>query len=113
MAGLYISHVDVWKLFLDSGEEVGLVLEDDAVVSTGFGALVDKVVAGGVPSPEGWDVWLVGALALRSVRPPPPSFPPGWVAVTDWWGTQAYLITRRGAAKLLAHAYPADAQIDA
>ena len=31
----------------------------------------------------------------------------------DWWGTQAYLLTRRGATHLLAHAYPADAQIDA
>ena len=35
MAGLYISHVDVWAAFLASGEEVGLVLEDDAVVARG------------------------------------------------------------------------------
>ena len=112
MAGLYVSHVDVWKAFLASGEPLGLVLEDDAVVAVGVGVRVEAALAG-MPPPEAWDVWLVGALALRATGAAPPGLPPGWVAVTDWWGTQAYVVTRRGAAALLAHAYPADAQIDA
>jgi GR25 family glycosyltransferase involved in LPS biosynthesis len=112
MAGLYVSHVDVWKAFLDSGEPLGLVLEDDAVVPVGVGARIEAALAG-MPPPDTWDVWLVGALALRATGGAPPGLPPGWVTVTDWWGTQAYVVTRRGAAALLAHAYPADAQIDA
>ena len=112
MAGLYVSHVDVWRAFLDSGEPLGLVLEDDAVVPQGVAARIEAALQG-VPPPDAWDVWLVGALALRATGTAPPGFPPGWVSVTDWWGTQAYVVTRRGAAALLAHAYPADAQIDA
>jgi GR25 family glycosyltransferase involved in LPS biosynthesis len=112
MAGLYVSHVNVWKAFLDSGEPLGLVLEDDAVVPVGAGARIEAALAG-MPPPDAWDVWLVGALALRATGGQPPGLPPGWVSVTDWWGTQAYVVTRRGAAALLAHAYPADAQIDA
>ncbi len=112
MSGLYISHVEVWREFLASGEAVGLVLEDDAVVERGTGAAIDAALAG-MPPPDTWDIWLVGALALRSSHPAPQPFGPGWLGVTDWWGTQAYVLTRRGAAALLAHAYPADAQIDA
>ena len=113
MSGLYISHVEVWREFLASGEPVGLVLEDDAVVERGTAEQIDAALAG-APPPEAWDVWLVGALAIRSTRAaPPPGFGAGWLDVTDWWGTQAYVLTRRGAAALLAHAYPADAQIDA
>ncbi len=115
MSGLYISHVEVWRAFLASGEPLGLVLEDDAVVERGMAARLDAALAG-APPPEEWDVWLVGALALRAAAPFPPGSPfgaGGWLQVTDWWGTQAYLLTRRGAAALLAHAYPADAQIDA
>jgi GR25 family glycosyltransferase involved in LPS biosynthesis len=114
MSGLYISHVEVWREFLASGEAVGLVLEDDAVVERGVGAAIDAALANpGMPSPEAWDVWLVGALAIRASRPAPVAFGQGWLEATDWWGTQAYVLTRRGAAALLAHAYPADAQIDA
>ena len=112
MAGLYVSHVDAWRTFLDSGEPLGLVLEDDAGGPVGVGRRIEAALVG-MPPLGAWDVWLVGALALRGTAPPPPVFPPGWVAVTDWWGTQAYVVTRRGAAALLAHAYPAEAQIDA
>ena len=113
MSGLYISHVEVWRAFLASGEPVGLVLEDDAVVERGVAARIDAALAAGAPPPGEWDVWLVGALALRATRAAPAAFGEGWLGVTDWWGTQAYVLTRRGAAALLAHAYPADAQIDA
>jgi GR25 family glycosyltransferase involved in LPS biosynthesis len=112
MAGLYVSHVNVWRAFLDSGEPLGLVLEDDAVVPIGMGARLEAALVD-MPPPEAWDVWLVGALALRATGGQPPGMPAGWLSVTDWWGTQAYVVTRRGAAALLAHAYPADAQIDA
>ena len=60
MAGLYVSHVNVWKAFLDSGEPLGLVLEDDAVVPVGAGALPlvgfcaqGEAAAAGVDGPSG------------------------------------------------------------
>jgi GR25 family glycosyltransferase involved in LPS biosynthesis len=123
MAGLYISHVEVWKAILASGEPVGIVLEDDAVVSLGT---AERMLAlqQGMPEPGSWDVWLLGTVAIMGRGQPPAGFPgaeagagsssgAGWIGVTEWWGTQAYAVSRRGAAALLAHAYPMDVQVDA
>ena len=69
-----------------------------------------------MPPASDWDVWLLGTIGLRRTLAPPPPFAsssPHWVGVEDWWGTQAYMVTRRGATALLGHAYPMDAQIDA
>jgi GR25 family glycosyltransferase involved in LPS biosynthesis len=112
MIGLYVTHVELWKAFLASGEPVGIVLEDDAVVGAGTAAAMRAAIAT-MPPPSAWDVWLLGTVAVQAARAPPEGFDDGWQLVTAWWGTQAYALTRRGAQALLAHAYPTDAQIDA
>jgi GR25 family glycosyltransferase involved in LPS biosynthesis len=112
MAGLYISHVELWKEFLASGEAVGIVLEDDAVVNEGLAARMEAIVRN-MPSPSHWDVWLLGTVGIHMQTAASGEWEAGWDKVTAWWGTQAYALTRHGAAKLLAHAYPTDAQIDA
>jgi len=112
MVGLYVSHVALWKEFLATGDAVGVVLEDDAAVAPGTAERMRAAVAG-MPPPGEWDVWLLGTVAVQASRAAPAAFGPEWVGVTAWWGTQAYAVTRRGAAALLAHAYPANAQIDA
>ncbi len=112
MAGLYISHVDAWRAFLATGDPIGIVFEDDAVVQRDAGLAVDAVLSS-MPDPEEWDLWLLGVVHVLEQRPPSRIFGPGWTRVTNWFGTQAYALTRRGAERLLAHAYPMTSQIDA
>ena len=81
------------------------------MVATGHAAAMRRALAS-APVAE-WDVWVLGNVGVHGKHEAPASFGPGWSRVTDWWGTQAYALTRRGAERLLAHAYPMDAQIDA
>lgn len=116
MAGLYISHVEVWKAFLESGENLGIVFEDDAMVESNAAAAFDEVLASLPLDPEDWDVdlWLLGVVAVLEERPASRLFAtPGWTRVTNFFGTQAYLLTKRGAKRLIENAYPMTEQIDA
>lgn len=113
MAGLYISHVDVWNACLNqTRSDICVVFEDDAYVPAGAGPVFDSVLAA-LPEGADWDCWLLGVVAVLEHVAPSRLFPPGWTRVTNWFGTQAYAVTRAGAAKLLQHAYPMTAQIDA
>lgn len=113
MAGLYISHVDVWKACVAQKRYgICIVFEDDALVPAGAGDVWDQVMHD-IPKNADWDCWLLGVVAVLEHVPPHRLFPPGWTRVTNWFGTQAYAVTREGAAKLLQHAYPMTAQIDA
>lgn len=113
MVGLYISHVELWRAFLATGEPVGIVLEDDAVVHEGLAERMSLALRG-MPAVAQWDIWLLGTVGIHAhVKAEEGEWDEGWGFVTAWWGTQAYAITRRGATRLLAHAYPTDAQIDA
>ena len=116
MAGLYISHVEVWKAFLESGENLGIVFEDDAMVESNAATAFDEVIASLPLDPEDWDVdlWLLGVVAVLEERPASRLFAtPGWTRVTNFFGTQAYLLTKRGARRLIENAYPMTEQIDA
>jgi GR25 family glycosyltransferase involved in LPS biosynthesis len=115
MAGLYVSHVDVWRAFLASGEPVGLVFEDDALVQADAGPRFDAALRALPNSTLAWDLdlWLLGVVAVLEERPAARALGPGWTRVTNFFGTQAYLLTRRGAQRLVAHAYPMTDQIDA
>lgn len=115
MAGLYMSHVELWKEFLNTGEPVGIVFEDDCYVPRNGMEQLEKAMKS-MPHPSQWDVWLLGALThLKSVatRPISRNFGPGWTLAVDWFGTHAYMITRRGALALLEEAYPMSVQVDA
>ena len=116
MAGLYVSHVEVWKTFLESGENLGIVFEDDAMVESNAAIAFDEVLASLPLDPEDWDVdlWLLGVVAVLEERPASRLFAtPGWIRVTNFFGTQAYLLTKRGARRLIENAYPMTEQIDA
>jgi glycosyl transferase family 25 len=104
--GCFLSHVAVWERLLASGDEALLVMEDDAM------PLVDLPTRlGGLGLPDGWDVvWVndrmeptvdADAAAGFTVHP--------LVDVmramdpdNNACGTDGYLVSRAGAAKLLA-----------
>lgn len=88
----------------EDGDGVLLVMEDDASIARGW----LKGLAEMPPPPEPWDV-VTFTHMLRKASPADGS---GWRAVTSLWGTQAYLVSVRGARRLLAHAFPVQSQID-
>ena len=112
MAGLYLSHVEVWQRFLaETTDAVAIVLEDDAVITEGLPARMDAALRR-LPPPDTWDVWVLGALAVTSSSPSHEGTR-DLHDVTSYSGTQAYVVTRRGAARLVALSLPMEAQIDA
>lgn len=111
MAGLYLSHADVWQRVLASGAELAIVLEDDAEIAGDLLERMDEVLAQ-LPPPSQWDVWILGCLTVNA-HAPAPGLATGIHEVTEYYGTQAYVVTRRGAQRLLGAAFPMAVQVDA
>lgn len=105
--GCFLSHMQIWKDFLQSSATQCLVLEDD-VDSLGQ---LDSVVE--FFSQTSWDIALLGwkgnrihVMANDTVLP--------WPVSEGFFGTHAYMLTRYAATLLLQEAYPIDGvQIDA
>jgi len=112
MIGLYLSHVAVWEAFLATGAPIGIVFEDDARVPADGAAKLEALLQE-LPPLESFDVWMLGLLRLFEFSPAPRTFGPNWIRPTAFFGTQAYLITRRGAQRMLDRALPASLQVDA
>jgi GR25 family glycosyltransferase involved in LPS biosynthesis len=96
--GCYLSHLQVWKDFLESGHEHALILEDDldpsqvSRVSPNIHWLMDKS-----------DLWDIGLL--------------GWVGTLydphkGFIGAHAYIINRNAASALVQEALPVRKQVD-
>ena len=120
--GCYASHVKAWRAVVASGAPRALIFEEDAVLSRDrvaqagalAGLLADYVDTAGTGSSivDGFDVALLGYLRLRGAVDTRKT--EGWLRLRGaFWGTHAYLVTARGAAKLLAQAEPIAAQVDA
>jgi len=118
MIGCFISHMRAWQRVVDEDLPAAVVLEDDARVFEGFNDRLAQLLE---ELPEDWDVCLLGAVGCISIdRQPLPS--KLYAAACGGWrrspgatrsvsehlyipfkpaGTHAYMVSRRGAAKLL------------
>ena len=108
--GCYASHLCVWQQLLDSDAPALVVLEDDVRLTPTFAATVQAIAALSEP----WDmVKLLGREheKMRSQRPLLPG-----TALVDYTRVPSlaagYVISRSGAAKLLAHRQPFGRPID-
>lgn len=111
MSGLYVSHVEVWKRVVASGAPMAIVLEDDAAIEPDLLERMRAVLAQ-LPPPTEWDVWILGCLTVNAHRAAP-GLHPLIHEVSEYYGTQAYVVSRRGAQRLAAAAYPMSVQVDA
>ena len=118
--GAYMSHIRLLTEFIAAPASTGdvmLVLEDDSDVPDDFAQTLSSVAAEMPPSSQ-WDLWLVGpgevanssksSLALWSYLPPHARL----VDVKQFWGLHSYIVSRRGAARIVASAYPIVVQVD-
>ena len=103
--GCWISHRNVWESALNAGEELIVVLEDDAALSPKFANFLEYVARFELPR---FDI-----IFLHNNRPHRPftslvSINPEFtLGLVKFWdlGAQGYLITRR-AMQTLLHKYP-------
>jgi glycosyl transferase family 25 len=111
--GVYASHVAVWQRLLDSNERQMLVFEDDVVADW---PLIARLAA--------YDFSAIGINYLRLFTKIPPRFRKLKTPFLDRYhhliritgfalGTQAYMITRSGAERLLKHAARIECPVDA
>lgn len=132
MIGCYLSHVEFWKKVVSESEPYQLVLEDDAIVSDGFYQRAQQMIdelQDNVEFRDKWDVLLLGAFSCVH--------PDGRQGVANRGqafllgdgrrprrvtshihiphrplGTHAYILSQRGARKLLSLASRATWHVD-
>lgn len=110
--GCYASHIGVWRWLLESGFPGVVVLEDDVLLTDGFGAVCASIAA----LPADWDMIKLigrpeGSRKLGRASP----LCPGYRLVRFKRvpsRTAGYAISRRGAQKLLATRLPFGRPVD-
>lgn len=107
--GASLSHIGVWKRFLESSAQYCIVFEDDTVVSKKDLAKIDKLL---VTLPPDWDMWLLGTHAWMFEGVPLTASPKGWWKVRQFTGAHAYILSRRGAELLLQEPFPIECHIE-
>ncbi|CAK0873169.1 unnamed protein product [Prorocentrum cordatum] len=118
-AGLYLGHADAWQQVVRRGWDYGLIFEDDLTLfAPSFEAYASKALVGGIRSVD-WDLLYLQhdncAQWKKNAQYP---FAPGQLseeqeAQGQVFDTAAYVVTQRGARRLLAEAFPAGQQLDA
>lgn len=110
--GASLSHFRVWETLLSSGAPYCLVFEDDCEIPADFVERLQKIMG---TLPADWDLVQFqrtqftygsnGCVPLEGSAP--------WQLCTSLMGAYAYMISRAGAEKLLARAYPIELHVDA
>ena len=106
--GCFLSHLTIWKHFLAGNEDHRVVLEDDAVPSPSYSAEHVERVLASIPAEA--DLVLLGCTILAGLAEKTESA--FFSRIYYFNGTYAYLLTRKGCARLLPHLLPLRAHID-
>jgi hypothetical protein len=110
--GCSLSHFGVWRGLLNSGAPAVLMFEDDVELPVDMRARLEKLFA---VLPAEWDVIQFTATRFETGLgcAPDPAVGPDWWSCTSLMGAHAYMVSRRGAERLLARAYPIELHVDA
>ena len=120
--GQYLTQYKMYETFLaNSTAPYAILFEDDAVPPRALRRKVKSLLAEELPPPEHFDFWLFGVLAIWSSVPVNASDGlrgtdaslARWRKVGSFIGIQAYLVTRRGAARAQEGAWPISQLSDA
>jgi len=107
--GCSLSHYAIWKKFLETPKApYCLVLEDDAGIPDDFFSSFSKA-SEDLKEIEEFDVWSIGhRLIDKNLTKISESFS----SPVYFWGTSCYLISRRGAQKLMEGFFPIECHLD-
>jgi GR25 family glycosyltransferase involved in LPS biosynthesis len=110
--GCSLSHFKLWEQLLASSAPAYIVFEDDISLPVGIKAKLETVVNS---APPDWDVIQLQQSIFRDGSPSckPIADQKPWQLCTSLMGTHAYIVSRRGAKRLLEKAYPIELHVDA
>jgi GR25 family glycosyltransferase involved in LPS biosynthesis len=110
--GCSLSHFKAWRYLVESSAPALIIFEDDSPLPPDFRERMESMLA---ELPSGWDMVTLyntpyqggqtGCVPEKDRSP--------WQTCTSLMGAHAYMISRRGAEKLLAKAYPIEMHVDA
>jgi len=110
--GCTLSHVRAWEQLVKSGAPAMVVFEDDAPIPSDFKTRLELILP---QLPVGWDIiqfqltyWENGDTGCKPIVGQEP-----WQLCTALMGSYAYMISRDGASKMLARAFPIELHMDA
>jgi len=113
--GASLSHIKAWEYAQNSSAPATIIFEDDAVIPADFNERLDKIVDDLDALNSDWDVVTFyntpygngqSGCAVEPKEKP-------WHTCTSLMGAHAYMISRRGAARLLKRVYPIEMHVDA
>lgn len=113
--GCYISHVEVWKNFLEKGDgEVGIIFEDDALIDLITLEKLQRFIKSSdvIKNADLWDFCILaphsGAIKHGAMYPGDNTC----MRLMEFTGLTGYLFTKKGIRKIMPHIYPIQAHID-
>lgn len=107
--GASLSHIGIWKAFLDSDASHIVVFEDDTTVTAKDLQSIETLLP---TQPAGWDMWLLGCHNWRFKGKSLGPTLKGWQSVQEFTGAHAYVLSRRGAEILTADPFPIETHIE-
>jgi GR25 family glycosyltransferase involved in LPS biosynthesis len=111
--GASLSHFKAWEYARTSAAPAVIVFEDDALSPTDFNKRLDALLA---DLPENWDVITFYNTPYSGGKTgcvADPTESTTWKTCTSLMGAHAYMVSHRGASRLLERAYPIEMHVDA
>lgn len=106
--GCFLSHLSIWRGFLESGAPHVLIIEDDARPSYDFSPARARATLASMP--DDTDILLLGGTIMDGLAEP--TTDPSFLRTYYYNGTYAYLLTRKGCLALLPRLLPLRTHID-
>jgi len=113
--GCYISHIEVWKDFLEkSNSEVGIIFEDDALVDIpALNRIKDFIEkSDAIKTPELWDFCILAPHRGSKKHGSMYAGDNVCMRMMEFTGLTAYMITKKGIRKIMPHVYPIQGHVD-
>ena len=106
MLGCYLSHINIYKQFLETKGDYCMIFEDDAIFDDDLNKNIQHYMNN---IPDDWDVILMGYVYILKSE----TVNSHINKILEFWGTQGYIIRRNGIEKILKYKnIPIDNQID-
>lgn len=107
--GCYLSHLGIYHAALARGDDVILVLEDDARLCDGFRSALRAQLE---QLPDDWDMFVLNYERVRSQKGENTRAQGGAVRLRKFYGAYAYVVRARGMRRILERAWPICVQYD-
>jgi glycosyl transferase family 25 len=103
--GCYLSHLDIYKKIVNSNKDYGLIFEDDIEIPNNIYKLMNIGLNKINKIDPNWDMYLLGYICIDC------DIKKSYIIPRRFWCTHSYVITKRGAEKLLKYLDPSNGNL--